>query len=327
MNLDDVLKLDTKLLVAFCTIMEEGNLSRAAERLNVTQPALSKTLQKLRSTFNDILFTRQAYGLTPTNRAAILYDQIKPILYRLSDIMRPVDLDLKSLKRRFRLQTKEGVLDNFIGPLLSILQEEAPGIRLSITGGTDTDSQLEEVLAGSVDFQIVQIESIPSNVRSEFIGYMELCIIISEASPLYEKETISLSDILSHQVVTNHLPNNTKHSFTNVSLKLKQQGYLIEPTLETDSFMISVEALKQGMTFATLQSTADLISRMLGSMQGECAIRTLPVPEEILQVEQYSNRIPHHLCWSERMHGDLAHRWIRDKILYLMRQSPWVYME
>ncbi|WP_418138575.1 LysR family transcriptional regulator [Marinomonas sp. RS-M-Aa-14] len=48
MHLDDILKLDIKLLVAFVTIMEEGSVSRAAERLNVTQPALSKSLQRLR---------------------------------------------------------------------------------------------------------------------------------------------------------------------------------------------------------------------------------------------------------------------------------------
>ena len=60
MHLDDILKLDIKLLVAFVTIMEEGSVSRAAERLNVTQPALSKSLQRLRELFKDSLFTRQA---------------------------------------------------------------------------------------------------------------------------------------------------------------------------------------------------------------------------------------------------------------------------
>lgn len=74
MHLDDILKLDIKLLVAFVTIMEEGSVSRAAERLGVTQPALSKSLQRLRELFKDSLFTRQAYGLSPTARASELHD-------------------------------------------------------------------------------------------------------------------------------------------------------------------------------------------------------------------------------------------------------------
>jgi len=57
MHLDDILKLDIKLLVAFVTIMEEGSVSRAAERRNVTQPALSKSLPRLRELFKDSLFT------------------------------------------------------------------------------------------------------------------------------------------------------------------------------------------------------------------------------------------------------------------------------
>ncbi|MBU1294895.1 MAG: LysR family transcriptional regulator, partial [Gammaproteobacteria bacterium] len=114
MHLDDILKLDIKLLVAFVTIMEEGSVSRAAERLGVTQPALSKSLQRLRELFKDSLFTRQAYGLSPTARASELHDLIQPILNSLSELMSPNSLDLKNLDRRFKLRVDEGDLENFI---------------------------------------------------------------------------------------------------------------------------------------------------------------------------------------------------------------------
>ncbi len=64
-----LLRIDLNLLVALQVLLEERNVTRAAERLSVSQPALSKTLQKLRETFDDELFTRTAHGLIPTPRA------------------------------------------------------------------------------------------------------------------------------------------------------------------------------------------------------------------------------------------------------------------
>ena len=64
-----LIRTDLNLLVALQILLEERNVTRAAERLSVSQPALSKTLQKLRDSFEDELFTRTAHGLVPTPRA------------------------------------------------------------------------------------------------------------------------------------------------------------------------------------------------------------------------------------------------------------------
>ena len=64
-----LIRTDLNLLVALQILLEERNVTRAAERLSVSQPALSKTLQKLRDAFEDELFTRTSHGLVPTPRA------------------------------------------------------------------------------------------------------------------------------------------------------------------------------------------------------------------------------------------------------------------
>ena len=70
--------------------MTEGNVTRAAERLSVSQPALSKTLQKLRDSFEDELFTRTAHGLVPTPRAEelgrALPELLETVEYVLGDV-------------------------------------------------------------------------------------------------------------------------------------------------------------------------------------------------------------------------------------------------
>ena len=60
-----LIRTDLNLLVALQILLEERNVTRAAERLSVSQPALSKTLQKLRDSFEDELFTRTAHGWFP----------------------------------------------------------------------------------------------------------------------------------------------------------------------------------------------------------------------------------------------------------------------
>lgn len=324
MHLDDILKLDIKLLVAFVTIMEEGSVSRAAERLGVTQPALSKSLQRLRELFKDSLFTRQAYGLSPTARASELHDLIQPILNSLSKLMSPNSLDLKTLDRRFKLKADEGELENFIEPLLASLQYQAPKLKLSISSWGDT--QIDELVSGNIDLGIMRISDTPNNIRSKLIGYMEACIIVSEANPLFHQDEITVTDLLTHKVVTHHLHNHRNDSFAKTEQKLKQKGYRIQPDLETDSLMVAMQAVKRGMALVASRSIGDLFLNVMCEKANFYPVKLLPIPKEVLELDEYNGRHPIYILWHERFNNDLAHRWLREQIIYFMRESPWMHL-
>ncbi|MEP3350271.1 MAG: LysR family transcriptional regulator [Marinomonas sp.] len=323
MQLDDILKLDIKLLVAFATIMEEGSVSRAAEKLGVTQPALSKSLQRLRELFKDSLFTRQAYGLTPTARASELHDLIQPILSSLSELMSPNTLDLKSLDRRFKLRVDEGDLENFIEPLLTSIQDEAPGVRLAITSWGD--SQFEELISGHVDLGIMRLNDTPGNIRSKLVGHMEACIVLGEAHPLFHQDKASLQELLDHKVVKPHWRHNRKSSFSRTEHKLRQQGYDLQPALETDSLMATMQAVKQGMALVTSRSIGDLFLKIMCPQGAITKVKILPVPQEVIELDENKGRLPIHILWHERFNNDLAHRWLREQIIHFMRESPWMH--
>ncbi len=323
MLLNDILKLDIKLLVAFTTIMEEGSVSRAAEKLGVTQPALSKSLQRLRDVFKDSLFTRQAYGLTPTARAAELHDMIQPILNSLSELMSPNALDLKNLDRRFKLRVDEGDLENFIEPLLASIQDEAPNVRLAITAWGD--SQFDELISGHVDLGIMRINDTPGNIRSKLVGHMEACILLGEAHPLFHQEMVSLKELLEHKVVKPNWRHNRNSSFTRTEQKLKQQGYILKPTLETDSLMATMQAVKQGMALVTSRSIGDLFLKIMCKDNCMIPVKILPIPQEVIDLDENAGRLPIHILWHERFNNDLAHRWLREQIIHFMRESPWMH--
>ena len=92
MDTRDLSKIDLNLLISLQVLLEERSVSRAAERLFITQPAMSKTLARLRAVFDDDLFTRSSHGMQPTPRALELSAGLSAIIgdIRRRDHHRPV---------------------------------------------------------------------------------------------------------------------------------------------------------------------------------------------------------------------------------------------
>lgn len=322
MQIDDLLKLDIKLLVSFEIILEECSVSRAAERLGVTQPALSKSLQRLRDLFKDPLFTRQAYGLSPTSRAYELHEQITPILGSMSNLLQPSHFDQSTLKRRFSIKADEELLLTFIEPLLALLHYQAPNIRL--TSSSWSDNGYDDLMNG-VDLGIVNAESTPNNIRSKMIGSMDACVILSEAHPLYFQDEVTLKELLAHKTVVFNI-HNFQSATTSVTIeKLEQLGYVIEPKIETDSIAVTIEAVKRGMALIGSAQLGELFSNISSCRQNYTSIKVLPLPADAVAADPYNGRHPVQICWHERYDKDPAHRWFREQIINFMQSSPWVY--
>ena len=85
--------LDLNLLKAFSVLMDERNVSKAAERLAITQPAMSGVLARLRDSFDDPLFVRVQRDVVPTNRALELAPQVKKVLNEVEQLLQPPQFD------------------------------------------------------------------------------------------------------------------------------------------------------------------------------------------------------------------------------------------
>src|SRR6218665_4021556 len=81
--------LDLNLLKVFDTVMAERNLTRAAQRLAMTQPAVSHALRRLRETLGEEVFVRQSFGMKPPSRAEALWPEVRAILARLQALLDP----------------------------------------------------------------------------------------------------------------------------------------------------------------------------------------------------------------------------------------------
>ena len=143
---------DFNLLVTLDVLLAENNVARAGKRLRLSPSAMSRALARLRETTGDPLLVRAGRGLVPTPRALELRDRVSELVPSVEAVLRPAArLDIRQMRRSFRLRTREGFVETFGPPLLLRVAEEAPGVRLHFVQKPDKESgPLRE---GAVDLE------------------------------------------------------------------------------------------------------------------------------------------------------------------------------
>lgn len=147
-------KLDLNLLVALDALLAERNISRAGERLHLSQPAMSNALARLRSFFGDELLAAQGRQMVLTPRALGLIEPVRDVLMRIdSTITTPPLFDPAQSTRTFVLLLSDFTTAVFIPPLLEALYQQARGICLELR--TLNDKPAEQLEQGDADLLII----------------------------------------------------------------------------------------------------------------------------------------------------------------------------
>ena len=116
-----LIRTDLNLLVVLQILLEEHNVTRAAERLSVSQPAMSRTLQRLRDTFEDELFTRTAHGLVPTPRAEELRRELPDLLENIEHVLGDSDFSPDTYAGSFKLLMPPILCESLLPSLMAEL--------------------------------------------------------------------------------------------------------------------------------------------------------------------------------------------------------------
>jgi DNA-binding transcriptional LysR family regulator len=129
----DLQSVDLNLLVTFDAVMSERSVSRAADRLGLTQPAVSHALTRLRAVFRDELFVRAPHGVAPTSRAVEITAVVAPALAELEAVIGQdwTFVPARS-ERRFTIHLSDYVAPFLLPRLCARLRAEAPGVRLDV---------------------------------------------------------------------------------------------------------------------------------------------------------------------------------------------------
>ena len=129
---DKFKNLDLNLLRVFEALILESNVSRAAERLHLTQPAVSNALARLRESFGDVLFEKTRNGVAATGHARELWALVQPHYRGMREALAPRSFDAASFSGQIRLAMTDYTIERVMPRLSSHLQEHAPCLRLEI---------------------------------------------------------------------------------------------------------------------------------------------------------------------------------------------------
>ncbi len=131
--------LDLNLLRVFDEVMAERSLTRAARNLNLTQPAVSNALRRLRETLGDELVQRSGQGMAPTPRARAIWPAVRQALEQLELSLVPNEFVPAQAKTTFVLAMADATAAELMPGLVEILENEAPGVTIRVVPLTTRD--------------------------------------------------------------------------------------------------------------------------------------------------------------------------------------------
>lgn len=291
------MRYDLNLLPVFVALMEERSVTRAAQRLGITQPALSNALARLRVTMRDPLFIRERYGVRPTQMAEELAPVIAAALARLDDaILGQQDFDPGRAVRLFTLAPNSYVEFVLAPAIVTRLRERAQGIKLRLTpfGNDLTETG---VMSGDTAMVLGRIVDPPDNLVVQHLMDEGLsCVVRADHPEVGEAISREQYERLKH---VNVLPPGRLRA--GLFQALDQRGLRREVAVSVTHFLAVPEMVAVTDYCATLPN---LICRHLAR---DPRLKVLPAPVDL-------GTFPVQMGWHVRYRQDPAHRWLRALI-------------
>ena len=240
---DPLYRIDLNLLVAYQVLMQEKNVTRAAERLFVTQPAMSKTLNRLRNLLEDELFVRSSHGLTPTPKTLELEAPVNHILNQLTELMvSNQEFDPASTSATISLATLGTSASVGMPIFIDKLRQQAPKVMLL---SQNIDDKWEDRLrSGSLDFAIVAKTKFSPDFVTHKLMSIKPVLYMRRDHPLATTDQITLEQRRQYQHMAVYFPN-FETTRDEVKKLFASFGILSNVPFLTTNLMVCLETLRK----------------------------------------------------------------------------------
>lgn len=295
--------VDLNLLVVLQQLLETRHVTRAAELLNMSQPAVSRALQRLRDTFDDPLLVRTAHGYALSARGIDILPRLQILISGVEQLIAEPKFNPAEAEDIVRVYGLDLEVACFVSPLMKVLRSEAPNMRLEVR--TEPRNHFELLEKGEVQFALTGM--VPQvgegQYRRLLIAQSGVVCMMAADHPL-ASEALTLDGYLS---ASHGLVSMTGHGPGHVDERLEQLGRERHLALRLSNFMTAADFCETSdLLFYLPQIVAQRIA------QGRNIVLK-PVPDELK-----SPPINFYLYWHERHHRDPMCRWIRQRILQVI---------
>jgi DNA-binding transcriptional LysR family regulator len=293
--MNNLRRLDLNLLVTLDVLLSEHNVTRAAQRLNFSQPSVSVHLAKLRDIFGDPLLLPGPRGMQPTARADELREPLRQALDALERAVSPAGpFDPAVASHTWRVAAADYGESAILLPALAGLRSAAPGARLAVLEAVPS-RMAKQAEQGEIDLAFHTSEGAPSGLRRRAL-FTERYVLVGRAGHprLKRRPTLSQFCELDHVIVS---PDGG--GFRGITDEaLSEAGLARRVVLSVPHFLFVMSAL----------ASTDLVAMLPSRLVRDTS--TLRVVEPPVNVPGFEMA----MLWHERSHRDPAHQWLREYI-------------
>jgi DNA-binding transcriptional LysR family regulator len=295
-------QVDLNLFVVLEAIYREGNLTRAGVQLNLTQPAISHALKRLRDLLQDPLFVRQGPHMVPTPFTRSMIDQVRQALQILEvNLSESRNFVPENTRRNFHLSLWEYAEALILPHLLWRLARAAPGMSISTSRVKRRDLETE-LANGSVDLAIDIPMTISDRIRQKRLLNEPFVVMAREGHPAIAGK-LDLDTYLAQRHIQ---VSSRRHGPSLIDVELGRRG------LRRQVFLRSQHNLPACMVVSKTDMLLTLPERHAQLMNIGFTNQSYPFPLQVPRLEA-------HLYWHESVENDPANRWLREEIENVLR--------
>jgi DNA-binding transcriptional LysR family regulator len=298
-------RVDLNLLFYLDVLLRERNVTRAADQLGLSQPAMSNGLRRLRDLFEDPLLVRTSEGMTPTERAEELQPVVRGLLATVDRAVQPrSEFDPGTARRVFRIMASDYAESTLLPRILLKLRVIAPGITLDVM--TPSDVSFQDVEQGKVDMAINRFDELPQSFHQKILWQDDFSCLLRTDNPLLEDFTLKTYLGAQHVWVSKTgmgvgvgvNPDDVQRlGWVDEALtRLEKQR---EITLFTRHYQAAMLLAEQTDLVVTLPSRAARLQHDNPRVE----IRRPPFDIPPIDLK---------MAWSPLLHNNPAHRWMRQ---------------
>lgn len=291
-------RVDLNLLVVLDTIYTEGGITKAAEKLHLTQPAVSHALARLRDMFNDPLFERQGYRMVPTPLTKRLIDPLRESLRQLGGILNDTQpFEPATAKKRFVIGLRDYMESTVMPRLMQTLAAEAPQVEVSSVR-VNRRSLEGELAAGTLDLAVDVLLPVAASVKFSRVSMDGTAVVARRDHPRVQG-AIDIDGYLAERHI---LVTSRRQGPGFEDLGLHRHGLQRDVALRCQFYFAACRTVSETDLLLTMpESYAHVANRQFGN-------QVLPFPLPMAPMDAY-------MYWHASTDNDAANRWLRDLML------------
>jgi DNA-binding transcriptional LysR family regulator len=279
---------DANLLLALDALLRAGSVMGAARRMNVSPPAMSHTLSRLRLAVGDPLFVRSGNRLVPTPRALAMRERVSRAANEIGALLQPDrPLDIATLERTFIIRASDATIVTLGHALDVFVRREAPGVALHFIG-----SPLAEVL--EVDLDIGVQYGIAPDLRIQGLYREEMVPVIRKGHPLASRRLAP-----DRLAALDHIAVASQRARLEELTKPQHRKRRRSPSRIVPSFLAAAALVRDSDAYTVLPN------RLLEVIVDAFGLCRLSVTGSATQVAVAQ-------AWSPRFDNDAGHTWLRE---------------